>query len=40
VLAPLGADAFLDDGVHLTGAAYDVLLPAIAAAIGELSVGK
>jgi lysophospholipase L1-like esterase len=30
VLAPLGADAFLDDGFHLTTAAYDLLLPAIA----------
>lgn len=32
LLAPLGTAAFTDDGVHLTGAAYDVLLPAIAAA--------
>lgn len=32
LLATLGAAAFTDDGVHLTGAAYDVLLPAIARA--------
>jgi lysophospholipase L1-like esterase len=29
LLAPLGADAFLDDGFHLTAAAYDLLLPAL-----------
>ena len=33
LLAPLGPRAFLDDGVHLTGAAYDLLLPAIADAL-------
>ncbi|ANH40266.1 GDSL-like Lipase/Acylhydrolase [Nocardioides dokdonensis FR1436] len=33
LLAPLGPRAFLDDGVHLTGAAYDLLLPALAAAL-------
>ncbi|GAB2767174.1 hypothetical protein GCM10027020_19990 [Nocardioides salsibiostraticola] len=33
LLAPLGGRAFLDDGVHLTGEGYDVLLPAIAAAV-------
>lgn len=33
LLAPLGARAFLDDGVHLTGAAYDLLLPALARAL-------
>jgi len=32
LLASLGPAAFTDDGVHLTGAAYDVLLPAITAA--------
>lgn len=33
LLAPLGNHAFLDDGLHLTGAAYDVVLPAIARAV-------
>ncbi len=33
LLAPLGPSAYLDDGVHLTGAAYDLLLPAIADAV-------
>jgi len=33
LLAPLGHAAFTDDGVHLTGAAYDLLLPAISAAV-------
>ena len=33
LLAPLGATAFTDDGVHLNGSGYKVLLPAIAAAI-------
>ena len=28
LLAPLGNDAFADDGLHLTGVAYDLLLPA------------
>ncbi len=32
VVEPLGADAFVDDGVHLSGRAYQLLLPAIAAA--------
>lgn len=32
LLAPLGAGAFLDDGFHLTAAAYDLLLPALHAA--------
>ncbi|RJS46945.1 SGNH/GDSL hydrolase family protein [Nocardioides cavernaquae] len=32
LLAPLGPDAFLDDGFHLTSAAYDLLLPTIARA--------
>ncbi|WP_110182541.1 SGNH/GDSL hydrolase family protein [Nocardioides solisilvae] len=36
LLAPLGPDAFLADGVHLTPAAYDVLLPAVAAAVSAL----
>jgi lysophospholipase L1-like esterase len=35
LLAPLGSAAFADDGLHLTGAAYDLLLPALAAAIVE-----
>ncbi|TCJ31078.1 SGNH/GDSL hydrolase family protein [Nocardioides jejuensis] len=29
VLAPLGTAAFVDDGFHLTPAAYDLLLPAL-----------
>ena len=29
LLAPLGAAALAADGLHLTGAAYDVLLPAV-----------
>ena len=33
VLAPLGSAAFTDDGLHLTGAAYDLLLPALAEAV-------
>lgn len=33
LLAPLGADAFLEDGFHLTPAAYALLLPAIAEAV-------
>jgi len=33
LLAPLGAAAFNDDGLHLTARAYDVLLPAVAHAI-------
>ncbi|KRF16790.1 hypothetical protein ASG90_11140 [Nocardioides sp. Soil797] len=28
-LAPLGSKAFVDDGVHLSAAGYDVLLPAL-----------
>ncbi|MDO7867273.1 SGNH/GDSL hydrolase family protein [Nocardioides jiangxiensis] len=32
VLAPLGAAAFVEDGFHLTPAAYDLLLPALAEA--------
>lgn len=35
LLAPLGARAFLEDGLHLTAAAYDVVLPAIAAAVAQ-----
>lgn len=34
VLAPLGSEAFVDDGVHLSGDGYDVLLPALRAALG------
>lgn len=30
LLAPLGGSAFVGDGVHLSRAAYDVLVPAIA----------
>lgn len=33
VLSALGADAFVDDGFHLTSAAYDLLLPAVRAAV-------
>lgn len=33
VLARLGAEAFLEDGFHLTQPAYDLLLPAVAAAV-------
>lgn len=32
-LAPLGADAFVEDGFHLTRAAYDLLLPALCRAV-------
>jgi lysophospholipase L1-like esterase len=32
LLTPLGADAFTEDRFHLTPAAYDVLLPAVASA--------
>lgn len=35
VLAPLGADAFVDDGVHLSVAGYALLLPAIREAVGS-----
>ncbi len=34
VLAPLGRAAYLDDGLHLTQAAYELLVPAIAGAVG------
>lgn len=33
VLAPLGQDAYVGDGVHLTRAAYEVLLPAVGDAL-------
>lgn len=33
VIAPLGASAFVNDGLHLSGRAYKVLLPAIAEAV-------
>lgn len=33
VLAGLGREAFVDDGLHLSDAAYDVLLPVVAAAL-------
>jgi lysophospholipase L1-like esterase len=35
LLAPLGAGAFLDDGFHLTEAAYDLLLPRVQGATGS-----
>jgi lysophospholipase L1-like esterase len=35
LLAPLGAVAFADDGVHLSGTTYAVLLPAIAECCGN-----
>ena len=34
LLAPLGCAAYVDDGVHLTPAAYELLVPAIADAVG------
>lgn len=37
LLAPLGTDAYADDGLHLTGAAYDMLLPALAEALGRIA---
>ncbi len=33
VLATLGADAFVDDGVHLSVAGYALLVPAIGEAV-------
>jgi lysophospholipase L1-like esterase len=33
LVEPLGAGAFVSDGLHLSGAAYKVVLPAIAAAV-------
>jgi lysophospholipase L1-like esterase len=36
VIAPLGDDAYLDDGVHLGPAAYALLLPALATAVLEV----
>jgi hypothetical protein len=33
VIGPLGAGAFVSDGVHLSGRAYRVVLPAIAEAV-------
>jgi lysophospholipase L1-like esterase len=38
LLADLGPAAYDSDGLHLTGAAYDVLLPALAAAISRAAV--
>lgn len=32
LIAPLGAAAFVDDGVHLSDAAYDLVIPALARA--------
>ena len=37
VVAPLGPQAFVDDGLHLSGHAYQLLLPAIAAAVRTTS---
>lgn len=37
LLAPLGGNAYLSDGVHLSRAAYEVLVPAIAAQLGTTS---
>lgn len=34
VIEPLGADAFADDGLHLSGAGYELVLPALAEAVG------
>ena len=36
LLAPLGAKAFAGDGMHLNGAGYRVLVPAIASACESL----
>lgn len=33
LLAPVGAAAFVEDGVHLSGQGYDVLLPALRSAL-------
>lgn len=33
IIRPLGASAFVDDGLHLSGPAYKVVLPAIADAV-------
>lgn len=35
LLEPLGANAFAGDGVHLNGAGYRVLVPAIASAVAD-----
>lgn len=35
LLAPLGAGGFADDGLHLSGGGYAVVLPAIAAAVRD-----
>ena len=37
VLAPLGPGAFVEDGFHLTAAAYDLLLPALGLAARGLA---
>lgn len=36
VIAPLGSDGFVEDGFHLSPAAYEVLLPAIAEAVADV----
>jgi hypothetical protein len=33
IIAPLGPDAFVSDGLHLSGRAYKMVLPAIAEAL-------
>lgn len=35
IIEPLGAGAFVSDGLHLSGRAYQVVLPAIAKAVHE-----
>lgn len=37
VIEPLGADAFADDGLHLSGAGYGLVLPALAEAVRALA---
>lgn len=39
LVGPLGASAFAADGVHLNGAGYRALLPAVASAISEVGSG-
>ena len=39
VIGPLGADAFASDGLHLSGRAYQVVLPAIAEAVHGRALG-
>lgn len=37
LVAPLGAGAYVDDGLHLSGPAYRLLLPAVAEAVATLA---